>query len=232
MNKWRCMIVDDEPVAIRVIRQHLDKMAHYEVVHCSKDARDASEYLSHSAVDLLLLDIEMPELTGIQLFESLEEPPELILVTAHRDYAVEGFELNALDYLMKPVSFPRLVQALERFEQTSLKIGSSRGDTMDFVYVTVDRKKKKILLKDIIYIESFKDYIRIFTNKGKIITRETTTDFEQRLPTGSFLRIHRSFIINMNKIDTVSHDEISLGNYSLPVGRSYKDEAMKVLGIR
>jgi DNA-binding LytR/AlgR family response regulator len=227
------MIVDDEPVAIRVIRQHLGKMAHYEVVHCSTNARDASEYLSHSPVDLLLLDIEMPELTGIQLFKSLEEPPELILVTAHRDYAVEGFELNALDYLMKPVSFPRLVQALERFEHTHMKAGTSaRRDVMNFIYVTFDRKKKKILLKDIIYIESFKDYVRIFTNNEKIITRETTTDFEQRLPSGSFLRIHRSFIINMNRIDTVSHNEISLGDYSLPVGRSYKDEAMKVLGIR
>lgn len=230
MDKWKCMIVDDEPVAIRVIRQHLGKMAHYEVVHCSTDAIDASEYLSHAPVDLLLLDIEMPELTGIQLIKSLEEPPELILVTAHRDYAVEGFELNALDYLMKPVSFPRLVQALERFEQT--RSASGRGDAKDFVYVTVDRRKKKILLKDIIYIESSKDYICIFTNNEKVITRETTTDFEQRLPSDSFLRIHRSFIINMNRIDTISYDEISLGDFSLPVGRSYKDDAMKVLGIK
>lgn len=232
MKKWKCMIVDDEPVAIRIIRQHLSKMDQYEVVKSSTDAMEAFRYLTRSAVDLLLLDIEMPELTGIQLFKTLEHPPALILVTAHRDYAVEGFELNAVDYLMKPVSLPRFIKALERFEQSRLAEQATHSqESQDFIFVTVDRKKKKIDLDKILYIESLKDYIRIYTRDEKIITKETTTGFEQRLPSGSFLRIHRSFIINVEKIDTISYDEISLGRHTIPIGRSYRDEVMERLGL-
>jgi len=232
MKKWKCMIVDDEPVAIRIIRQHLSKMDQYEVVKSCTDAMEAFRYLTRSEVDLLLLDIEMPELTGIQLFKTLDHPPALILVTAHRDYAVEGFELNALDYLMKPVSFPRFIKALERFEQSqSANQTSNNHQSPDFIFVTVDRKKKKITLDEILYIESLKDYIRIYTRDEMIITKETTSGFEQRLPSDSFLRIHRSFIINVEKIEMISYDEISLGRHTIPIGRSYREEVMERLGL-
>lgn len=231
MRKWKCMIVDDEPVAIRVIKQHLAKINNYKVVQTSTDSMQAFEYLSRSQepVDLLLLDIEMPELNGIQLFKTLKNPPALILITAHRDYAVEGFELNAIDYLMKPVSFPRLIQALDRFEQS--RSANTEAPSKDYIFVTVDRKKKKIDLAEILYIESLKDYIRIYTTQERVITKETTSDFEERLPTDSFLRIHRSFIVNMDRIEMVSHDEITLKKHTLPVGRSYKDEVRQKLGI-
>lgn len=232
MKKWKCMIVDDEPVAIRIIRQHMGKINNYEIVKSSTDVMEAFEYLTSNPVDLLLLDIEMPELTGIQLFKTLEHPPGLILITAHRDYAVEGFEINAVDYLLKPVSFPRFMQAIDRFEQSRLQgKPSAMDETKDFIFVTVDRKKRKLNLNEIVYVESLKDYIRIFTDHDKIITKETTSDFEQRLPSDSFLRIHRSFIVNMEKIETVSYDEITVGKYSLPVGRSYKEGVMEKLGI-
>ncbi|MDR8392444.1 LytTR family DNA-binding domain-containing protein [Aliifodinibius sp. S!AR15-10] len=231
MKKWKCMIVDDEPVAIRVLRQHLAKINNYEVVHTSTDSMQAFECLSHSPVDLLLLDIEMPELNGIQLFKTLDDPPALILVTAHRDYAVEGFELNAIDYLMKPVSFPRFIKALDRFEKHQASSNSTEDSTKDYLFVTVDRKKKKINLEEIVFIESLKDYIRIYTTSERIITKETTSDFEERLPSDSFLRTHRSFIININRIDIVSHDEISLGKHDVPVGRSYKTEVRQKLGL-
>lgn len=224
------MIVDDEPVAIRVMQQHLANMNGYEVVKWCTDALRALDYLLNNPVDLLFLDIEMPGLSGLQLFKSLENPPALILITAHRDYAVEGFELNAVDYLMKPVSFIRFVRALERFEH-KMELNGPGNNSRNYVFVTVERIKKRVILEDIIYIESLKDYIRIITENEKIVTRETTTDFNERLPEESFLRIHRSFIVNKHKINTLGHDEITIGGYTLPVGRSYKNEVKEVLGI-
>lgn len=231
MKTWKCMIVDDEPVALRIIKQHLARLNNYEVAKTSTDSLEAFQYLTGHSIDLLLLDIEMPELNGIQLFKTLQDPPALILVTAHRDYAVEGFELNAIDYLMKPVSFPRFVKALDRFEEVQAKRAAESENTGDYIFVTVDRKKKKINLSDIIYVESLKDYIRIYTEDEQIITKETTGEFEQRLPSESFLRIHRSFIVKVDKIKTVSHDEITLEDQSLPVGRSYKAQVMEQLGL-
>lgn len=232
MKKWKCMIVDDEPVAIRIIRQHLEKLNNYEIVATRSNAMDAFEYLGQNEVDLLLLDIEMPELNGLEMYRSLKNPPELILVTAHRDYAVEGFEVNAIDYLMKPVSFSRLLKALQRFEhQRTVSGNSADSSSQNHFFVTVDRIKKKIDLEDIVYIESLKDYVRIQTSREKIITRETMTDMEQQLPSDLFLRIHRSFIINMAKIQTVSYDEITVGNETLPVGRTYRNDVMRKLNI-
>ncbi|HKJ30351.1 MAG TPA: LytTR family DNA-binding domain-containing protein [Balneolales bacterium] len=232
MNKWKCMIVDDEPVAIRILRQHLDKLSTYEVVRTDTNATDAFEYLGRNSVDLLLLDIEMPELNGLDLFRSLKNPPGLILVTAHRDYAVEGFEVNAIDYLMKPVSFSRLLEALQRFEhQYADPEPVPNLNQKRYLFVTVDRIKRKIDLDDIIYIEGLKDYVQIRTNSETIITRETMSDMERQLPEDTFLRIHRSFIINMDKIRTVSYDEITLEKETLPVGRTYRTGVMQRLHI-
>jgi len=224
--------VDDEPVAIRVIRQHLGKLSNYEVAGTFTNAMEAFGYLGQNEVDLLLLDIEMPELNGLDMYRSLKNPPDLILVTAHRDYAVEGFEVNAVDYLMKPVSFSRVLKALPRFEFQHAASGNF-GDysPQNYLFVTVDRLKRKIDLEDILYIEGMKDYVRIRTANEKIITRETMTEMERQLISSYFLRIHRSFIINMNKIKTVSYDEITVGNETLPVGRTYRDEVMKRLNI-
>ena len=232
MKKWKCMIVDDEPVAIRVIRQHLEKLNNYEVVATSANALDAFEYLGQNEVDLLMLDIEMPELNGLDLYRSLKNPPELILITAHRDYAVEGFEVNAIDYVMKPVSFSRLLKAIQRFEYQKTSGGEEQESVQKkYLFVTVDRIKRKIDLEDISYIEGLKDYVQIRTKTDKIVTRQTMTDMERELPPGSFLRIHRSFIINTEKIKTVSYDEISVGNETLPVGRTYRNEVMRKLNI-
>lgn len=226
------MIVDDEPVAIRVIKQHLEKLKDYEIVKTSTDAMDAFEYLGNNNVDLLLLDIEMPELNGLELFRSLRNPPELILITAHRDYAVEGFEVNAIDYLMKPVSFSRFLEAVRRFENQNNASDDERDISQKrYLFVTVDRLKKKIDPDDIIYIEGLKDYVQICLDTGKIITRETMNHMEQQLPYFNFLRIHRSFIINIDKIKTVGYDEICVGKDTLPVGRTYKNEVLRRLKI-
>ncbi len=225
------MIVDDEPVAIRVLRQHLDKLSNYEVVRTDTNALQSFEYLGQNDVDLLFLDIEMPELNGLDLFRSLKNPPGLILVTAHRDYAVEGFEVNAIDYLMKPVSFSRLLEALQRFEFQYVDSVNPETHLKKYLFVTVDRIKKKIDPEDIIYIEGLKDYVQIHTPSEKIITRETMNDMESQLSQMLFLRIHRSFIINIDKIRTVSYDEIRVGNDTLPVGRTYRSRVMRRLNI-
>lgn len=232
MKKWKCMIVDDEPVAIRIIRQHLEKLGNYEIAGTSTNAMEAFEFLGHNEVDLLLLDIEMPELNGLDLYRTLKNPPGLILVTAHRDYAVEGFEVNAIDYLMKPVSFARLLSALQRFENQSSEAGTDYGTLQKTsLFVTVDRIKKRLNLEDILYIEGMKDYVQIRTKTEKIVTRETMTDMERQLPSGKFLRIHRSFIINVEEIKTVSYDEIMVGSETLPVGRTYRNDVMHRLNI-
>jgi DNA-binding LytR/AlgR family response regulator len=226
------MIIDDEPVAIRIIHQHMEKLNSYEIVRTDTNAMDAFEYLTRSKVDLLLLDIEMPGLNGLDLFRSLKNPPGLIFITAHRDYAVEGFEVNAIDYLMKPVSFSRLLEALQRFEHLKADLGSLPDQNQrKFLFVTVDRIKRKIDLEDIIYIEGLKDYVQIRTEKEKIITRENMGVMEQQLPPDVFLRIHKSFIINMNRIRTVSYDEITLEKETLPVGRTYRNDVMQRLHI-
>lgn len=231
MSKWKCMIVDDEPVAVRVLRQHLEKLNDFEVVQASHNAMEAFEYLGKHPVDLVLLDIEMPELNGMELLQSLDGPPAVIFVTAHRDFAVEGFELNAVDYLVKPVPFSRLLKALQRFEQQQSAPAPSRPIKEASIFVTVDRKKHRVDLDEITYIEGLKDYVRICTEGKKIITRETMTVMERRLPPDRFLRIHRSFIINTGRIKTVSYDEISLGKETLPVGRTYRDAVMQRLNI-
>lgn len=226
------MIVDDEPVAIRIIRQHMEKLNNYEIVATNSNAMEAFEYLGQNDVDLLLLDIEMPELNGLEMYRSLKNPPELILVTAHRDYAVEGFEVNAIDYLLKPVSFSRLLKALQRFEYQKTSGDDVRiSISPNYLFVTVDRIKRKINPEDIIYVEGLKDYVRIRTDSEKIVTRETMTDMERELSSGAFLRIHRSFIINIDKIQTVSYDEITVGNETVPVGRTYRNDVMRKLNI-
>lgn len=226
------MIVDDEPVAIRVIRKHIEKLNNYEIVGTSTNAMEAFGYLGQNEVDLLLLDIEMPELNGLDFYRSLNNPPDLILITAHRDYAVEGFEVNAVDYLMKPVSFSRLLKALQRFEYLHTSSDNSRDlSPKNFLFVTVDRVKRKIDPEDIIYIEGLKDYVRIRTSSEKIITKETMTEMERQLPSSEFMRIHRSFIININKIKTVSYDEICVGSETLPVGRTYRVDVIGKLNI-
>jgi len=234
MNMWKCLIIDDEPVAIRIIKRYLDNMGRYEISGTFTRSMEAMQWLRthHGQVDLMFLDIKMPELNGLELFKTLEDPPELILITAHRNYAVEAFELQALDYLMKPIPFPRFVKALDRFEE--LKAATeilSENEVPGFLFVTVDRKKKKILIPDIRYVESLRDYIRIVTDQGNMITKETTADFEQRLPDSQFMRIHRSFIVPIARIQSYSHKQVIIGDKKLPIGRSYKKEVKAKLGI-
>ncbi|MEP2446871.1 MAG: LytTR family DNA-binding domain-containing protein [Balneola sp.] len=229
-----CFIIDDEPLAIEVIESHVSKIDGLEVKATFQNAVKAFQALRESQVDILFLDIQMPRLTGIEFLRMMKNPPKVIFTTAYREYALEGFELDVVDYLLKPISFDRFLKAVDKvFELHSTTVHSpetrDESNSNHFVFVPVDKKNVKICLNEIIYIESKRDYVLIKTLNKEVVTHQTLTYMEERLPSPSFLRVHRSFIINTKMIESWSNNEIELPGIQVPIGRTYKREALKVL---
>ena len=233
---YTCFIVDDEPIAVDILRTYLQRLEGFQVLDGFTNPIKAFESLQDRAVDLLFLDIQMPELTGLELLQSLRNRPEVILTTAYREFALEGFEFDVVDYLLKPISFNRFLKALDKFHarknsQINTTLGSSivqEGDLPHF-FVRAERKNVKVYYHEILYLESLKDYVRIVTTSGKVRTKETLTHFEKTLPSASFLRIHRSFIVAKDKITAHSSDGLEVGQQLLPLGRMYKLAVEKIL---
>ena len=229
-----CFIIDDEPLAIEVIESHVSKIDGLEVEATFQNAVKAFQALRDSNVDVLFLDIQMPKLTGIEFLKTLKNPPKVVFTTAYREYALEGFELDVVDYLLKPVSFDRFLKSVDKVfdvhsnNDRSLN-PSEENDAKHFVFVPVDKKNVKICLNDIIYLESKRDYVLIKTRNKEVITHQTLIYMEERLPKSLFLRVHRSFIINTRMIESWSSNEIELPEVQIPIGRTYKREALKVL---
>lgn len=229
-----CFIIDDEPLAIEVIESHVSKIDGLEVEATFQNAVKAFQALRETEVDILFLDIQMPRLTGIEFLRMMKNPPKVIFTTAYREYALEGFELDVVDYLLKPISFNRFLKAVDKV--FDLQSGnehstdtSNESNNKQFVFVPVDKKNVKICLNEIIYVESKRDYVLIKTLNKEVVTHQTLTYMEERLPSPSFLRVHRSFIINTNMIESWSNNEIELPEIQIPIGRTYKREALKVL---
>ncbi len=229
MNMIRCFIVDDEPIAIEILQNYVQRLEGFQVQATYTNPVKAFEALQRTEVDLMFLDIQMPELTGLELLQSLRRRPEVILTTAYREFALEGFELDVADYLLKPVSFDRFLKAIDKFHARRisapadhLKILSASPEELPHLFVRADRKNVKVYLHDILYLESLKDYVRIVTGQGKIMTKETITHFEKMLPPDQFLRVHRSFIVAKSKITALSADGLEIGKMAIPVGRLYK----------
>lgn len=227
---YTCYIIDDEPIAIEIIESYVLRLNGFSVAGKFTNPVKAFEALQQRPVDLLFLDIQMPGLTGLEFLQSLRNKPEVILTTAYREFALEGFELDAADYLLKPVSFDRFLKAIGKFHTRILKpekpawpkIQAPEGEA-PHLFVRADRKNVKVLLDDILYLESLKDYVRIATaTQGKITTKETITHFEEVLPKERFLRVHRSFIVAKDKITAHSADGLDIGKVPIPVGRMYK----------
>lgn len=226
---YTCYIIDDEPIAIEIIESYLSRLDGFSVAGAFTNPVKAFEALQRQPVDLLFLDIQMPGLTGLEFLQSLRSKPEVILTTAYREFALEGFELDAADYLLKPISFDRFLKAIGKFQARAHKaespvlpkIQSPEGEA-PHLFVRADRKNVKVLLDDILYLESLKDYVRIVTAQGKITTKETITHFEEVLPKERFLRVHRSFIVAKDKITAHSADGLDIGKVPIPVGRMYK----------
>ncbi len=229
--KFKYLVVDDEPLARKLILSHASKIDGLESVGECGNAMEAINLLRTKTVDLIFLDIQMPEMTGFQFVSTLKNPPSIILTTAYRDFAPEAFDLNVIDYLLKPIAFERMVKAVNKFFDskkenavTSIEQGGTR-----FIHIKSDRKIHKLEEGEIVYIESLDDYVKIHLKDSKLITRENISTLEAKLSCPPFVRIHRSFIINSKWIKTISHDGIELNGKQLPFGRTFKKAALSQL---
>lgn len=227
-----CMIVDDESVAREVIETHVSKLSNITVVGSFSNAIDALNCLRHHTIDLVFLDINMPEMSGISFAKSINKDIKIIFTTAYRDYAVEGFELQAVDYLLKPISFDRISKAVNTYFDIYFDTNQKelyRVENHDFMFVRAERRMIKIDFDSIVYIESYSDYLKIHLSIETIVTRETISSIEAKLPNGRFLRIHRSYIIALKNISSFTNEEIVINNKSLSISRSYKKTVLQVL---
>lgn len=232
-----CIIVDDEPMARDVIRRYVDQIPMLTLEGEFGNAIDATIFLHQHPVDLIFLDIQMPQLTGTEFVRSLCKVPKVIFTTAHKEYAYEGFELDVTDYLLKPVRFDRFLKAVNKalpqkhIEATGLGLAIDDAKTpAPFIYLRVERKMVKVLLDDVLYIESDKDYVKLFTQKGYVLTRQTITSVEAMLPASQFVRIHRSFIVSLEKINSFTNESVEVGNKELPIGKLYRNGFIKTQG--
>ncbi len=239
------MIVDDEPLALDVLETFIQRLDNLELVCRCNNAVDAYNCLQNEHIDLMFLDIQMPKLTGIDFLKSLPQPPKVIFTTAYRDYALDSYELNAVDYLLKPIAFERFLKAVARVtpqEQPSSRptevaapvatapTASATPYHEAFIYLKADKKMVKVMLSEILYIESLKDYIRVKTESREIISYQKISFLEEKLPADKFLRIHRSFIIALDKIQAFSATAVDIGKSEIPIGRFYKNEVLQILG--
>ncbi|HMK07375.1 MAG TPA: LytTR family DNA-binding domain-containing protein [Flavobacterium sp.] len=232
--KLKCLLVDDEPPALEILRTYIDATPMLEIAGECHHAMGAFDFMQKHKVDLIFLDINMPRLTGIEFLKALPAPPRVIFTTAHREFAVEGFELGAVDYLLKPYSLDRFLRAVHRAihpEQISHSTSNEPSTTVAerFLYVRAERKMVKIMVDDIQYIESLKDYVRIILRDRQVITKQTITALEEMLPEKEFMRVHRSFIVAMKKIDSYNLTSVFIGKTELPVGPLYRHEISKRL---
>lgn len=233
--KIRCLLIDDEPPALKVMASYISNINGLEIVAQCKNAIEALDVLHQNAVDVIFLDIKMPKLIGTEFLKNLSHPPKVIFVTAYRDYAVEGYELDAVDYLVKPVSFERFFKAIIRLkrlmgQETVTAAFESKAHTDAFVYLKIDRDMKKIFVNDIIYIESWKDYVKLFLTNGKnLLARQSISAMENLLSDHKFLRVHRSYMVSLNKISGYNGLSVLLDAKEIPIGRLYKQAVMERL---
>ncbi|TYQ00449.1 LytTR family two component transcriptional regulator [Tenacibaculum adriaticum] len=228
------IIVDDEPMAREILSSFVAKVPKLELLKSCSNAMEAFEILNNQQVDLLFLDINMPEVSGLSLAKSINKKTKIIFTTAYREYAIDGFDLHAVDYLLKPIAFDRFLQAIYKLFElaNTLKIDNvSIGDNQKnvFFFVRTDRKMIKTNFDDILYIESLSDYIKIHTLQKTTVTRETISNIETKLPSQSFLRIHRSYIITISKISSYTNEFIEINKKAIPISRSYKEDVFKKL---
>ncbi len=226
-------MVDDEPPARQIISRYISEVATLELSGECDNALQAFAVLQHQPVDLLFLDIRMPQLNGNDFLKTIKNPPKVIFTTAHPEYALEGYELDVMDYLLKPVPFDRFLKAINKAfppaaSQLQPETTTNRANE-SFVYFRSDRKMVKVMLQDILYIESMKDYIKIFIPGSTLITKQSISSVEEMLPEREFARVHRSYIVSLKKIKTFTSELIEIGNTAIPIGKLYRNELLKIL---
>ncbi len=225
MSKIKCIIIEDEPLATKVLSDYISQVPFLELQASFKDAILATDYLRHHTTDLIFLDIHLPKLKGIAFLKTLGDPPAVIITSAYHQYAVEGFNLNVTDYLLKPIEFERFLMAVTKVKSTQMVRPSSHESEApkDFIFLNVQKKKVKIVFAEILFIESQREYIKVVTPKNEYISKMSTHEIEELLPTHLFKRIHRSYIISINQIDSYTAEMVEVKGVSIPIGRGYRD---------
>ncbi|WP_316810343.1 LytTR family DNA-binding domain-containing protein [Pedobacter heparinus] len=239
MTKLKCIAVDDEPLALDIIEDYISKVPFLELIKRTENAIEALQMVQAGGIDLVFLDIQMPELTGIQFLKIANGKSSYIFTTAYSQYALESYDLNVSDYLLKPIAFDRFYKAVEKVHnqlqaakpaeqppvQSFLSPPAAAAKPMqDFIFVKTEHKIQKIELDDILYIEGLKDYISIFTKTERVITLQNMKKMDETLPKGQFIRVHKSYIISLDKIESIERSRISIGDKIIPVGDTYREE--------
>jgi DNA-binding LytR/AlgR family response regulator len=236
--KIKCVIIDDEPIAREIIRDYISKLNELDIIAEFKNPIEAISFLNESKTDLLFLDINMPEISGINFARSLSNPPAIIFTTAYREFAADGFELQAIDYLVKPIPFDRFLKAVYHYFKLQSKsveiIASENRDRPEeeFILLKDSKKTHKVYLSDIKYIESDGDYIRFYLHSRKLMVRGSLSSMEVTLPPTLFLRIHNSYIINLKKVNAITLYSVEIDGTELPISRSHKEKVLKILNMK
>ncbi|GAB5565961.1 MAG: LytTR family DNA-binding domain-containing protein [Winogradskyella sp.] len=230
MKTYNCIIVDDEELARELIETHLSQLPDFKVVASCDSAIEASVVLKNQKVDLMFLDIEMPVLKGTDFLKNLAHKPKVIFTTAYREYAIESYELNVVDYLLKPIIFTRFFKAIEKFLDTQVQVKEQSKDVVlpDHIFIQSNKRYIKIRFDEVLYIESIKDYIKIHTVEDMILVKHGLSAFLERLDT-RFLRAHRSYIVNVEKVTSFTKQDIEIGKHEIPIGELYKKDVLRVL---
>ena len=233
MSKIRCIIIEDEPLAVKVLTDYISEVPFLTLQGTFKDAILATDYLRQATVELIFLDIHLPKLKGMSFLKTLANPPAVIITTAYHQYAVEGFNLNVTDYLLKPFDFERFLVAVTKVstaQEPAGETGSRAGESggRDFVFINVQKKRVKIFFSDIVYIESQREYIKIMTTRGEYISKMSTHEMEEILPVHLFKRVHRSFIVSIRRIESYTAEAIEINGVSIPIGKGYRDGMEKL----
>lgn len=231
----RCIIVDDEPLATEILEAYVSKVAFLELVQICANAFEAMDCLKQHSVDLVFLDINMPDLSGIEFLNALPQKPAVIFTTAYADYAVEGFNLDAVDYLLKPISFDRFLKATNKAENffnpttaagTSAEPAATEQET-EHLFIKTEYKIVKVNLKDIWYVEGLKDYIKIVTHEGQLLTLQSMKSMQGTLPNAKFMRVHKSYIVAIGHIESIERNKIKIQDKWIPIGTTYRDQFYK-----
>ena len=222
--KIRCVITDDEPMARKGLQGYVDKIVFLELAGVCSDAIELNNLLKTEEVDLIFLDIEMPYLSGIELLQNLRQPPKVIFTTAYEQYAIKGYDLNVVDYLLKPVSFERFLKAVNKAHDL---FSNAKTPVADFIFVKSNNKLEKVLFQDILFLESLENYVIIQTTNAKIITHTTLKHLLENLPPEHFLQTHKSFVVNMNKIKTIEGNTLGIQQFAVPISRNLREQVME-----
>jgi len=230
MHKFNCIIVEDEPLAAEILQDYIMQVPFLQLKAICPNALLATDALRKHTVDLIFLDINLPKLKGLDFIRTLQHPPQIILTTAYHEYALQGYEHNVLDYLLKPIEFSRFLKAVNKLSPPNLAPSNLPQEERKYHYFNVNKKNIKVFFDEILYIESQREYIKIVTISNEILTKLTLGEIEECLQNANFLRVHRSFLVALDKIEAFTATDVEINGIQIPIGRGYKEDVLSVLG--